>query len=273
MSSLLANPFIQSAVLPFMATVVLAALINRVAGRWRGLAAAGGFYLSAALIAGLQVLPLTSTRKILLLGVLATVVALLFVWRKIHGQRRNGVLVIVAVVAAIWVAWPVLMREQGLAWWTLVVAVMVYTGWILVSFDTLHAQVATQLLTLTAFAAATAIAATIGATALIGQLAGAIAAACGALLLMTMLAGKTWSNDMLLLPLILMTGLFGIAAVIYARLPWQSLIILMAVPLVPRLPLTLSNIWLKIIAQAVLMLPIAAAAVYLAWGSAGDSYY
>jgi len=126
---------------------------------------------------------------------------------------------------------------------------------------------------LTAFAAATAIAATIGATALIGQLAGAIAAACGALLLMTMLAGKTWSNDMLLLPLILMTGLFGIAAVIYARLPWQSLIILMAVPLVPRLPLTLSNIWLKIIAQAVLMLPIAAAAVYLAWGSAGDSYY
>ena len=273
MTALLDNPIIQSAVLPFITAVILAIGLGAIAGRWRGLAAFGSFYLAAVLVSGMQLLPLTSTRKILLLGFMALATALVFSWRNIQGRHRYIVVVIFAIAAMVWMEWPVLLRYQGMQWWTVAGAGLVYMCWVAIVHDSLRRQPAEQLLALTLFAAATAIAATLGATALIGQLAGAAAAACGGLLLVTLLSGKDRDDDMLLLPLILMIGLLGIAAVVYARLPWQSLVALMVIPLVPRLPLTMTNIWIKIIVQAVLMLPFAAAAAYIAWGSAGDSYY
>ena len=98
-------------------------------------------------------------------------------------------------------------------------------------------------------------------------------AAADQVLLLALPGGKGRDDDMLLLPLILAVGLFGIAAVAYARLPWQSLVALMVIPLVPRIPLTIERFWIKIIAHGVIMLPFAATAVYIAWNSAGDSYF
>jgi hypothetical protein len=71
--------------------------------------------------------------------------------------------------------------------------------------------------------------------------------------------------------------LLGLAAVVYASLQWQSLLCLMSLPLVARLPLAIENVWLKWLAQLIIMLVIAAGAVYLAWAlaalSAGENYY
>ena len=273
MSALLDNPIIQSSAIPFISALILVAILNTVAGRWRGVAAWAGFYLAAVLIAGVQLLPLTSTRKILILAVVASLMTLFFAWSEIHGRLRNLLLAVLVVAAACWVEWPLLMRYQGMQWWGLAGGSLIYLGWTTVVHDGLRRRAAEQLLALMVFASATAIAATLGATALIGQLAGAVAAASGALLLLALPGGKGRDDDMLLLPLILAVGLFGIAAVAYARLPWQSLVALMVIPLVPRIPLTIERFWIKIIAHGVIMLPFAATAVYIAWNSAGDSYF
>lgn len=86
----------------------------------------------------------------------------------------------------------------------------------------------------------TGLSATVGASALLGQLALSLSAASGGVLLAWVIVGKavkSGHNSMAgqSLPYALATALLGLAAVIFARLPWYSLIPLAAIPLVTGL--------------------------------------
>jgi len=273
MATFFDNPLVQSALLPFVVTFVLAGIAGLVRPHWRGLSVVAGFYLSAPLITGAQLLPLTSTRKILVLGIVGLIVALLLSRQLMDARRRYFILLLLVSAAATWVLWPVLLRANDLSGLFTLAASVVYVIWLVVLLDKQRQQASTQLLSVLILAAGTAIVATLGASALLGQLSGALAAASGGLLLALLVLGKGRDDDLLLFPAVLLVGLVGLAAVVYASLNWQSLLCLMLIPLVSRLPLTLNNIWIKLFVQLLIMLPMVAGAAYLAWDTGSDAYY
>ena len=82
----------------------------------------------------------------------------------------------------------------------------------------------------------TGLCATAGASALLGQLALALAAASGGLFLAwVLLGGRAAGGPLSALPYALAATLVGLAASLFARLPWYALIPLAAIPLVTGL--------------------------------------
>ena len=77
-NDLLSNPLFQSGIAPFGVSLLLGLIFYRLAGFWAGIAVVAGFYAAAWLVTDLKFFPLTSTRKILLLGLVALGVGLLF---------------------------------------------------------------------------------------------------------------------------------------------------------------------------------------------------
>ena len=71
MQNWLNDPFVQSAVLPFLVALVAALLLGRIEPRWSGLALVCGV-LVAVQVMGIDLARLDSTTKIVLLGVAAT---------------------------------------------------------------------------------------------------------------------------------------------------------------------------------------------------------
>ena len=71
MNDLLANPAIQSGIIPFLIALIAAWGLRRLGWVWSGLGFAIAYYVSVYLAAGFQLTPLTSTRKILILGMAA----------------------------------------------------------------------------------------------------------------------------------------------------------------------------------------------------------
>ena len=69
MQNLLNDPAVQGGVAPLVVGLVLATALVRV--RLSGLAAVGGFLIAAYLIGSLSFWPLTATRKLLMLAILA----------------------------------------------------------------------------------------------------------------------------------------------------------------------------------------------------------
>lgn len=277
MTALLANPLVQSALLPFMLTLVLAFALRSLVPRWWGLALPMSFYPAALLIAGVDLWPLTSTRKILVLGVVAVIVALILSWRPIEGRPRIVLLAVVISSATCWVLWPLLMRTEGMVLFSLVGASLVFMLYSVLLSDLQRADVPVQLLSASLYSVGIAVAAMTGGSALLGQLAGALAAVTGGLLVVVLLANKVTIRDILLLPASLMAGLLGLTAVVYASLAWQGLLCLMLLPLLSFIPLKLNNVWIKLLVLLLLMLVIISGAVYISWslasGDSGNGYY
>ena len=76
MDEVLTNPVIQTAVVPFVVALTAGALLNRFGWYWAGLAVIIGFIACAWLIMDLKLVPLTSTRKIIMLGMIAVAAGL-----------------------------------------------------------------------------------------------------------------------------------------------------------------------------------------------------
>jgi len=228
MLTLFDNPFIQSAILPFVIALASGLLIAFIAPRWFGLILPVGFYPAAFLIAGLQLLPLTSTRKILILGMIAVFVVVMAI--KLPLAVRRYVLPLLLIAAAVsWVLWPRLATAEGIAWAPLLTCVT-YLYWLAIVTD-YQQQPTSQLLTLVIMATTVAIIATLGSSALLGQLSGVLAATIGALLLVMLLTARLADTDLLILPAVLITGLISLAAVYYATLKWYTLIAVVILPL------------------------------------------
>lgn len=276
MSNLLTNPAVQSGIIPFIVALVAAWVLRRAGWLWSGLGFAIAYYVSVYFAAGLQFTPLTSTRKILILGIVTIGLGLVIDALK-QKPRFLPVIIFVASAAAVtWVIWPVVNREQGGAFWLMLLASILYAGWLTTATETLRTRTDRGAMLALALGLGTGISAMLGASALLGQLGIAIGAIGGAYLLLQLLKQDILLGSNFALPVGLLNGLLGIAAVIYASLPWYSLLPLALLPATAHLPVRgeLSK-FKKLLLLALYTLPMTIIAIIITWitGSSGESMY
>jgi hypothetical protein len=265
MDDWLANPAVQGGVIPFVAGLVVALVLGRFS--LAGLAVAAGFCACAYLLNGLTVVPLTATRKILLLTLAAAAVGVV-VDGTVRSARAAGAALALAFGAgAIWVFWSVLSQRppQEAAASGAVAAIAVSVAvWLNHRLRDAPVRAGSAALGLGLGAGVAAI---LGASATYGLYGIAIGAGAGAFLLVQMLTNrKTAAGATLTLPAAVGSALFGAGAVLLAKLAWYALVPLVLIPLVARLPASeRAPVWLQAIILSVYAFTAAAVSWVLAW--------
>lgn len=238
MDEYLADPAIQSGVLPFLISGIWALATRRLGWVWAGLGFIFGFAVLIHLTVGWQLEPLTSTRKFIITVCAAAALGLLLDIFLRRAGVLNYVLALAGSAAAIWFVYPVLQRQEAEAWGMMAAGVTGYAAWLvwwtshLSERDPLPATAA-----LVALGAGTGAAALFGTTAFYGQIGFSVAATCGALALVALFTPNLGCGRSLFLAAGIAAALAGIAGVIYAKVPWYSLLPLLAVPMVGHLPM------------------------------------
>ena len=269
MSEILSNPFLQSSVLPFVIALVIGLVTSRLLPAWTGVSVMIAFLVAAYFIAGLDFSPLTSTRKIILTAIAASLVGMGLDVLSPGRRISNTILLVISLAAVTWMLWPVLSRREGMALWWPALGALAYTGWCVLAFNHVSGKAVAVVSGAMILAAGSGIAATVAATALLGQLVSTIAAGCGALWLLLVFR-NIHTGVQLSFPAVLSSALFGIAAVFYARLPWVSIGWLALVPVLALLPAPVKLRWQQAVYYIVITALPAGVAVYQAWLTAGD---
>jgi len=272
MSNLLSNPAIQSGVIPLILAITLGFLLKQRSWIQPTLSFGIAFYLSVYLATGLQLFPLTSTRKILIIGFLAIIIGILLDTGKLKLKNTYSFILALGMVASLWEIWPVLVRQEGIYIFGMLILALGYVAWLSASVHNQRKRVEQSAMMALALGLGTGISAILGASALIGQLAMAIGAIAGAWLLLCLFKQNVVSGSTFILPMGLLSGLLGVSAVIYASLPWYCLIPLLAVPLTAyiQLPDNLTKLKLLLLLAA-FTLPFPVIAIALTWISTSSS--
>lgn len=276
MNNLLANPAVQSGIIPLIVALLAAWGLRRAGWFWSGLGFAIAYYVSVHFATGLQFTPLTSTRKILMLGIVAVALGLVIDALK-QKPRFLPIIIFIAGTASItWVIWPVVNREEGGAFWLMLLSSMLYAGWLTAATETQRSNTDQGAMLALALGLGTGVSAMLGASALLGQLGIAIGAIAGAYLLLQLLKQDMKLGSNFTLPVGLLNGLLGISAVVYASLPWYSLLPLAVLPAAAYIPVRgeLSK-FKKLILLALYTLPLTIIAIIITWvtSSSGESMY
>ncbi|RMD78967.1 MAG: hypothetical protein D6809_04730 [Gammaproteobacteria bacterium] len=260
----------QAGAAPFAAALLLALLLGRLGRLGSGLALLGGWALGVQLAVGWRLLPLSASRKLLLVALAAAALGLLLELRPAlaRPRRLSALAAAVGLASAGWVLWPLLAR--GALEPLPAVAAGLYAAWLPLALLALRGQPVRVLVALAAAAAGTGAAALLGASALLGQLALAAAAAASGVLVPACW-GRVQAPALLgLLPLGLAVALAGVEGVAYARLPWPALLPVAAAPMLATVPAP--EAWSRPVRLLwILLWPglAAAAAGYWAWRQAG----
>lgn len=278
MNSLLALPEVQSGVVPFVAALVIALALRPSGWVWSGLALTAGFYASAYIVeSGFSFSPLTSTRKLLLAGLVATGMGLLA--DLLPGRRRHYLIVAFGVLAGgvgLWLVEPLLSRQQGPAFWLLAAGAFLYPAWHAAWSEVLRADAVRAATAGWVLGLATAACVILGASARLGQLSIGLGVAAGAFWLVVVFAGGLRSGSLLALPAAVLGSLLGLSGATYAQTPWYSLAPLALVPVLAGVPLPSRwPHWAQGILLAAITVPAGALAVLLAWqlSAGGDAGY
>ena len=270
MDQLLSRPEIQSALVPFVIALLAYLGLRKITGTawlWALLAA---FLASAALINGLTVTPLTGTRKIILLVIGAIFIAATFRWVIPSNGLQRRFSTIITQVSLLWVFWAVVTRMDP----TAMVLFLVGSISLVLVLEYLFVRVIHNPAQLHgagfSLLLGVGLAATAAASALLGQLALALAAASGGAFLGWILIGgkfaKQSTQPIAVLPYIIAPALLGVAAVIFAQLPWYALIPLTAIPLVVSLvPQKVESRLLRAILSSLPGLVIALGVAFYVW--------
>src|SRR5205809_17924 len=110
MQEMLANPAVQGVLAPFIAALVVAALLAPF--RLGGLAVVAAFATAVYFIAGFTFAPLTATRKIILLGLAAPLVGIVIDFAFRPTRLEAWVLALAGAAAAAWIFWPILAQKD-----------------------------------------------------------------------------------------------------------------------------------------------------------------
>ncbi len=261
MNELLNNPAMQAGIAPFVVALIVA-LLFRKAGL-SGLAIIAGFAVMIHLVSGWAFEPLTSSRKLIWLGMASGLLAIPLSY--MHGRWWRPVLTVLAGVAALWMSMRILQQQSpvdALRWGA---GCVLYTGWLVYWMDELKGSPVRAATAGTALGFGTGAAVLIGASALLGQYGLSLGAAASACLLIVFVSnGKFAGGRNFTLPLGFISGLIGCLAVLTAQLPWYSLPLLAVIPLVAKLPVS-GNARLQTVVLSVATLLCAAVAVYLSF--------
>ncbi|MFT5115825.1 MAG: hypothetical protein ACI8P9_005178 [Parasphingorhabdus sp.] len=278
--NLLNLPEIQSGAIPFVVALIVALLLRNRWPQWSGLGALAGFYMSAASMGVLDLMPTRSANRILLLGlvfVLLGSVIDLFAERcsKATNNCRPkliGALVLALVLGISWLIYKTVARQDAMEMSLTLIFATTWTAWVGGWLLTLNTQPLRLYSAVMVLALATGICTALGASILLGQLAIGLSAACGAILLVACFSDAQRVPYKFIAAVAILCSAIGVAGVIFAKVSWFTLLILAALPLVVRLPLPTS--WPRL-AQATLASVFAAfvgsAAIYLAWWQSAQS--
>jgi len=236
LGAFLSHPAVQGGIAPFVTGLVVVAVFAR--ARLAGLAVAAGFGVAVALVDGLGFMPLTATRKIVLLALVAPAVGIVLDF--IAGKTGRTITVLVALACGAvspWVFWSVLHQQTPATALALGLGTAVFVAWLVaatlsVAQQPVRAGAAALMLGL-----GTGVAAILGASAKLGLYGIALAAGAGAFLLWQMATGrKLAAGATLTLSIAVAAGLLAAAAMILAQVPWYALIPIALIPLAARLP-------------------------------------
>lgn len=246
----LSHPAVQGGVAPF--TVSLFAALLLLPFRLSGLAATAAFATAVYFVAGFTFSPLTATRKIVLIGLLAPVIGMIVDFALRPTRLVAAVLALAGAIATLWVFWPfVLQKGPSEAWLTggtavLAVAFMVGFGQTFLAEHPVRAASAALIAGL-----AVGISSILSASASYGLYGIALGAGAGGLLLVQMIRGEAVAaGATFMLPAMLIVALVGGGAMFLAQLPWHALIAIALIPVGAWLPVPAkAPLWL----QAVLL--------------------
>ncbi|MFO1326820.1 MAG: hypothetical protein U1F56_05655 [Rubrivivax sp.] len=237
MSTLLDDPMVQAGLAPFAVALLVATLLKR----WRSaawLALLAGLLCTWMLTTGISFTPLSSSRKVMLVVMLAPLLGLVI---DLAGWRHRALPIVLSLAAGLLSAWvfqSVLSQAEGAQGWLtglgvgLFVALMV--GLVLrLRDDGLAGGSATL-----ALGVATGVCAVLSAS--IGTLMNGLALAMGgaALLALQFLRGTPLAGGYTgALSTGVASALFAAGTFMLAELRWPALVLLLAVPAVAGLPL------------------------------------
>jgi uncharacterized protein YqgC (DUF456 family) len=285
MQDLLAHPAFQAALAPLICSFVAALVLHRAGNLWQGMAVVVGIFVAILLITGLSFQPLTSTRKIILCTLVLPFLAVPLFRSNCPAISRALLLSIAMGCAALWVAWPVLGREEGMVLWLTGGRVALFAAVIGAGMSWLGgANAPRQGGVMLALGIGVGASAFIAASALYGQLAFAVSASVGGLLLVVLLEPsiKIFGVDKMrsglgglsLFAVAVPLGLIGGAATVYAQLPSMALIFLALIPFVAAIHVFRQlNPWISVTLTTLSGLIIAAPALWLAWSAAETVSY
>ncbi|MDH5546032.1 MAG: hypothetical protein OEZ43_10590 [Gammaproteobacteria bacterium] len=272
MEDILNNPAAQGGIIPFIAAFMTSLLLVRI---WRlyGFAVLIALLSMVALTTGIQFDPLTSTRKIVLLAIFAPFVGIALEY--LHPAKRihRGVAVVFGVAAPLWLLWPYLMRQETLPMISIGGGMVVFSLWMTLGFVSLK-----QVSSLAGMSALSAAgfgvggAALLGASAFLGQMGISIGVG-GLAVISTLLLSHHNSNARFIELLFagVVISLIGVAAVIYASMPWYVLIVLATIPILARIGLANDQApWLRAVIWFGFCMVPALVAIGLSWKAAGS---
>jgi hypothetical protein len=268
LQELLHDPAVQFGLVPFGAALLAALLLKPL--RLSGLAVFLGFAAAVYLGGDFSFEPLTAQRKIVLLGLAASVASIPLAFFDAAWVRP--LLAAAGGASALWMAQRILQQQplEHLFLWGAGIAL--YAGWIVFWMDKLHDQPVRAGSAGLALGLGTGLAALYGASASLGLYGIALGAGAGAYLLVQMLSGSRMPcSHPFTLPLSLIAGLVACLAVLAAKLPWYALLPLAAIPPVARYaPVSeKAALWVQSILLSAATLTCAAGALFLTWRVAG----
>jgi hypothetical protein len=269
-NDILAHPAVQGGVAPFVAALIVALVLGRV--RLGGLSAVAGFSTAVYLISGFDFTPLTAMRKIVLLALAAPVIGILVDFAFKPTRLVSAILALAAGSATVWVFWTLLQQKDFNSALLMGGSAALCVAWLVgFSLEALSPHPVRAGAAGLGLGIGVGVSAVFAASALYGQYGVSLAAAAGAFLLPQMLSGRRYAaGATFMLPLALTAGLLAAATLILAQLPWYSLLALAFIPLAARLPAPeKSPLWIQAVAVSACTLAVAAAAIGLAWQSAG----
>ena len=266
MNELLNNPAIQSGILPFVIALAGLVILRPLGWYWACLALVVAFYSGVYVTVGFQFTPLTSTRKIYLLGMAATAIGLILDALPLARRYVITLLAMLAAASALWVLWPFLSRKEGMALWLGAIGTLVYMAWLTALVERNRLAQPAIYAGIFAIGIGTGLSALLGASALLGQLGSSIGAATGAFILLSLFNKPVAAGTSFTFPAALLSGLIGVSAVAYAQLPWYSLMMIAAIPLLLNLPLPMTLSKPKqLLIMCALTLALAIAAIGMTW--------
>lgn len=261
------NPALQAAlqgvVAPFVAALVVAAVLSR--SRFAWLAIVVGYGAQVALATGFSFSPLSASRKILLLCLLAPAVGIAVDALAPRTRAVAYALAAVAGIAAVWAFTTLLAQKEGAQAWLAGLGIFVFAAAMSAALVALRDR------PLRTGAAGLGLGLATGITGLMSASVGfftsglAVAAASGALLLVWVINARPVKPGLLgTLSIGVMIALFAEGSLMLAKLPWYALVTLLLVPVAAGLPIDKS--WsafrrafvLSLYALAAAAIPVAA---------------
>jgi hypothetical protein len=270
---MLDNPAAQAAwqggVAPFIAALIVAAVLGRTRFAW--LAIVAGYATQVALSTGFSFSPMSASRKILLLCLIAPIVAIAADAMAVRTRAIAYALAVVVGAAAVWVFITIIAQKEGSQAWLVGLGVFAFAAAMAIALLSLREDPLRTGAAGLGLGLATGIIALMSAS--IGFMTSGIsvAASSGALLLVYMITARPalpgWLGT---LTIGVMIALFAEGALMLAKLPWYALVLLLLVPLAVRLPVNANApVFVRVVVLSLYALVAAIAPIAAVWFAPG----